>query len=306
MLTARTAALCRGDRPRPGAARRSTPAHLERLGHGRLRLWRHAVQRHGRGGHRRPTQAAAETLARTAGRGRLGAARPLRGGADPAGGGGAAGQGRARCRWPSPMSPTIPAAAGAATPCGSWRPSTPPASRAAWSASSTTRCWRRRRTRLGVGARFTARFNRPQGTLTADDAFSRPLRGRGRGGGAVRRPRHAAGAASIAGTAMTLGADRGAAARRHHRRGGLDPHAMRRPGVLRASRPRHRRGALRGGEVARAFPRRLRRVLPPRPDRRGGCARPDPPDPVPLRLDEAAAPGAADRRDAQAGAPEAA
>ncbi|MDN3567755.1 M81 family metallopeptidase [Paeniroseomonas aquatica] len=29
--------------------------------------------------------------------------------------------------------------------------------------------------RLGRGARFTARFNRPQGTLTADDEFSRPL-----------------------------------------------------------------------------------------------------------------------------------
>ena len=29
--------------------------------------------------------------------------------------------------------------------------------------------------RLGVGARFTARFNRPQGTLTADDPFSRPF-----------------------------------------------------------------------------------------------------------------------------------
>ncbi len=29
--------------------------------------------------------------------------------------------------------------------------------------------------KLGVGARFTARFNRPQGTLTADDPFSRPF-----------------------------------------------------------------------------------------------------------------------------------
>jgi microcystin degradation protein MlrC len=28
---------------------------------------------------------------------------------------------------------------------------------------------------LGIGARFTARFNRPQGTLTADDPFSRPF-----------------------------------------------------------------------------------------------------------------------------------
>jgi microcystin degradation protein MlrC len=29
--------------------------------------------------------------------------------------------------------------------------------------------------RLGIGARFTARFNRPQGTLTADDPFSHPF-----------------------------------------------------------------------------------------------------------------------------------
>src|SRR5919107_33764 len=29
--------------------------------------------------------------------------------------------------------------------------------------------------RLGVGARFRARFNRPQGTLAGDDPFSRPF-----------------------------------------------------------------------------------------------------------------------------------
>ncbi len=33
--------------------------------------------------------------------------------------------------------------------------------------------------RLGIGARFTARFNRPQGTLTADDPFSRPFAAEG-------------------------------------------------------------------------------------------------------------------------------
>ena len=70
--------------------------------------------------------------------------------------------------------------------------------------------------------------------------------------------------------------------RRHHRRGDLQPRAMRRSGVLRGVRPGHRRRTGRGGEVARPFPRRLRRVLPPRAGDRGGCAGPDQPDPVAL------------------------
>jgi microcystin degradation protein MlrC len=59
--------------------------------------------------------------------------------------------------------------------------------------------------RLGVGARFTARFNRPQGTLTANDEFSRPLEAEAEvvalSDGRVTGRR-----GIFAGTAMTLGA----------------------------------------------------------------------------------------------------
>lgn len=58
---------------------------------------------------------------------------------------------------------------------------------------------------LGVGARFTARFNRPQGTLAADDPFSRPLEAEAEvvalSDGRVTGRR-----GIFAGTAMTLGA----------------------------------------------------------------------------------------------------
>ncbi len=58
---------------------------------------------------------------------------------------------------------------------------------------------------LGIGARFTARFNRPQGTLTAQDEFSRPLEAEAEvvalSDGRVTGRR-----GIFAGTAMTLGA----------------------------------------------------------------------------------------------------
>ena len=144
--------------------------------------------------------------------------------------------------------------------------------------------------RLGEGARFTARFNRDGG-----DEFSKPF-----SAPAVVRRLHDGtmrGRRGIyANNTLALGPCAALAARRHHRRGDLQPRAMRRSGLLRGVRPRHRRGARRGGEIARPLPRRLRRVLPPRTGGRGGCARPHQPGAVALPLEAHAASGAADRR----------
>jgi microcystin degradation protein MlrC len=59
--------------------------------------------------------------------------------------------------------------------------------------------------RLGVGARFTARFNRPQGTLTADDPFSRPFAAEGAEVVALSDGRVTGRRGIYAGTAMRLG-----------------------------------------------------------------------------------------------------
>jgi microcystin degradation protein MlrC len=59
--------------------------------------------------------------------------------------------------------------------------------------------------RLGIGARFTARFNRPQGTLAADDAFSRPFAAAAEAV-ALSDGRVTGRRGIFAGTAMTLGA----------------------------------------------------------------------------------------------------
>jgi microcystin degradation protein MlrC len=59
--------------------------------------------------------------------------------------------------------------------------------------------------RLGVGARFTARFNRPQGTLAADDPFSRPFAAEGAEVVALSDGRVTGRRGIFAGTAMQLG-----------------------------------------------------------------------------------------------------
>ena len=149
--------------------------------------------------------------------------------------------------------------------------------------------------RLGEGASFTARFNRDGG-----DEFSRPFSApamvrRLRDGDGARPARH------LCQQHARPRPVRRAADRRHRRRGDLQPLPVRRSDVLRGIRPRHRRRARRGGEVARPFPRRLRRILPPRPGDRGGRAGPDQPDPVALPVEAPAAPCPADRRRRQSG-----
>src|SRR4030081_2091905 len=89
----------------------------------------------------------------------------------------------------------------------------------------------------------------------------------------------------------------GASARRRHRDRDLQPPAVRRSHLLRDVRARYREGAHGRGEVARPLSRWLRRVLHERPDRRGGLSRPHLPDAESLRVDAAAAPCGAARRD---------
>ena len=91
--------------------------------------------------------------------------------------------------------------------------------------------------RHGLHYHFDAAFNRD-----GDDEFSEPWTRAGAGRGAdrrqLRRPaRHLCRAAA---RARPL---RGAGDRRHHGRRGLAPRAMRRPGLLRDVRARHRQGA---------------------------------------------------------------
>src|SRR5712672_3575850 len=76
---------------------------------------------------------------------------------------------------------------------------------------------------------------------------------------------------------------------------------MRRPDLLRDDGSRHRQGTLGRGQVARPFPRRVRRVLRPGPDRRGRSAGADLADAQPLRLDLPAAPGRPARRQCDLG-----
>ncbi len=89
---------------------------------------------------------------------------------------------------------------------------------------------------------------------------------------------------------------RGVAGRRRDGRRRVAPGAMRRPDLFRDDGARYRRRACGRGQVARPFPRRLRRVLRPRRDRRGRSAGPDLADAEPLCLDAAAAPGHPARR----------
>ena len=75
-------------------------------------------------------------------------------------------------RSPSPTWPTIPAAAAAATPCGSSKPSTPPACATHWSGVIHDPALAAEAHQLGEGARFIARFNRADGD--AGDGFPNP------------------------------------------------------------------------------------------------------------------------------------
>ncbi len=144
--------------------------------------------------------------------------------------------------------------------------------------------------RLGVGAAIRGAVQ-PRG----DDEFLRALHRPGDGCGLDRRGLRRA-ARHLCRHAGRARAMRGAAGRRHHHRRRLAPGAMRRPGLFRDDGARHRRRALGHGQIARPFPRRLRRVLRPRPGRRGRFARPDLADARPLRLAAAAAPGHPARR----------
>ncbi len=142
----------------------------------------------------------------------------------------------------------------------------------------------------GEGAQFIARFNRDGG-----DEFSRPLNlpaeVRRLLSGCVRGRRgiYANNTLDL-GLAAALDLDGITVVVLSNRYQCADPV------FFEALRPRHRRSPRGGGQVARPFPRRLRRVLPPSGHRRGGRPRPDQSDPVALRLALHAAPGAADRR----------
>ena len=148
---------------------------------------------------------------------------------------------------------------------------------------------------LGEGARFTARFNRVGGDEFSKP-FSAPATVRALRDATVRGRRgiYANNTLDI-GPSAALQLDGITVVVISNRFQCADPD------LLRGIRPRHRRGARRGGEIARPFPRRLRRILPPRPGDRGRRARPDQPDPVALSLAAHAAPRAADRRDARIG-----
>ncbi len=194
------------------------------------------------------------------------------------------------------MSPTTRAAAGAATRCGS--------SRRSIAAGVQGRAGRRDPRpgagRRGAPARRGTHASPRASTATA--ATSSPSR-------SARRPWCARCATRrCADAAASMPTTRSTSARpRRCRSDGITVVVISNrfqcadPDVLRGIRPRHRRRARRGGEVARPFPRRLRRILPPRAGDRGRRARPDQPDPVALPLEAHAAPRAADRRRPQAG-----
>ena len=137
---------------------------------------------------------------------------------------------------------------------------------------------------------FEARFNRDGG-----DEFSKPFAAPAVVAALLDQPIR--GRRGIyANNTLDIGKVRRADAGRHHRRRPHPPLPVRRSDVLRGVRPGHRRRPGRGGEIARPFPRRLRRILPTRSGHRGRCARPDQPDPVALSLAAYAAARAADRR----------
>ena len=121
------AAIRRDDRPGPTAHARTTlcRSRAERLGDGRLRLRRHAIQRPYRRGHRDRGGGGAIVGARDR-RGGVGAARAVPRDTDITGRCNSACQMQLLARWSLPTSPTTPAVAAAATRCGSSRRSTGP------------------------------------------------------------------------------------------------------------------------------------------------------------------------------------
>ena len=94
---------------------------------------------------------------------------------------------------------------------------------------------------------------------------------------------------------------RRARGRRRHRRRDFASRAMRRSDLFRDDGARYRPGALGRRQVARAFPRRLRRILWPQPDRRSRPPRPHVADAESLRLAAPAPPGHPTRRQCRMG-----
>ena len=192
---------------------------------------------------------------------------------------------------PSPMSPTTPAAAGAATRCSCCARFVEAGVKGALVGVIYDPPLAAEAHRHGLHYNFDAQFNRDE-TPNFSEPWTRAGAGRGADRRQLRRPaRHLCRACgSISGRARRW---RSAASRSSSSRTGVqcaDPIFFEMMGLDIA------KARVVVGQVARPFPRRLRRVLRPRADRRGRSARPDLADARPLRLDAPAAPGDPARR----------
>ena len=147
----------------------------------------------------------------------------------------------------------------------------------------------------GVGASFGARFNRSETTKFSEPYTAPATVVALTDGKCVGRRGIYAGLRLELGPCAALQVGRGDCRR------DLASRAMRRSDLLRNDEARHRSRALCRGEIARAFPRRLRRVLWTGPDRRSRPPRTHLADAEPLRMAAPAPPGHPARRQCRMG-----